>query len=141
MRGHLRDHGFEDVRVADLLRALQRTLRLEAVDDRLHGGVCGPALRGEGLLNLADRQGALGPEGLHDLELELAQPRRRHAISYTCRRIYDKAVGLARALGAERATTGPTPTEIIGPGATRKRQSSRIARVAAFGSAASTPQP
>src|SRR6188474_3093857 len=98
MRGHLGDHRFEDVRVADLLRALQRVLRLEAIDDRLHGRVRGAALRREALLDLADRRRALRPKGLHDLELELAELRRGHVISYRCRRIYDKADSLASLL-------------------------------------------
>ena len=55
LRGRLRDHGFEDVRVADLACAAQRVLRLEAVDDRLDGRVRGTALRRERLLNFTDR--------------------------------------------------------------------------------------
>src|SRR5690606_1253862 len=56
-----RDQRFEDVRVADLLLALDRALCLEPIDDGLHGRVGGPALLREVLLDLPDGRRAERP--------------------------------------------------------------------------------
>src|SRR5262249_30278404 len=83
LRGVARHQGLAYVSTADLLRAPHGPLGLQAVHERLHGGVCGPGRLGQLLLDLADRRGAVGPEGFHDLELRAAQLRNFHDVYST----------------------------------------------------------
>src|SRR2546427_7813234 len=82
------DGRFEDVRVADFLHALDRLLRFEAVDHRLHRRIGRALLLREALLNLTDRGGAAVPERVHDLMLESRQLRQCHAVTYQRGYIY-----------------------------------------------------
>ena len=67
-----RDNGLEDVRVADLARPSQGSLRLESIHRGLHGGVRGTRL-GKPLLDLANRRLAAGPQDFQDLQFEPGQ--------------------------------------------------------------------
>ena len=78
LRGVTGDHGLENVRIADLLRAPQRLLVFQTIDGSLDGGVSWPSALGEGFLNFADRARATAPESLHDLYFQLGQFRQSH---------------------------------------------------------------
>ena len=78
LRGLFGDGGFEDVRVADFLHAAQRQFAFQPINGGLDGGIGGPAMLGKSLLDLADGEKAVGPERLHDLELELGEFWMRH---------------------------------------------------------------
>src|SRR5687767_4880345 len=67
------DEGFEEERIPDLSGATNRSLFLEAGEDRLHRRVGWPLSFLNGLLHLTDRGFAELPENLHDLELELTE--------------------------------------------------------------------
>src|SRR5579872_5473083 len=57
-----RDHGLENVGVADALDAAERLLPFQAIDDRLHSRVSGSAKLGKRLLNLSNGARTLLPE-------------------------------------------------------------------------------
>src|SRR4030095_4568595 len=73
VRGFSRNHGLEDQSVADFLEPANRALLLESSYNGLDGGVSGPALLGEPLLNLAHRTAADVPKRVHDFKLKLCQ--------------------------------------------------------------------
>src|SRR5580704_7730208 len=76
-----RDRGFEDMRIADLLRTPHRLLRFQAVDRGLHGRIRRTNPFRKGLLDFADGQGTAAPQGIHDAQIELAEPWNRHALT------------------------------------------------------------
>src|SRR5579863_10026492 len=67
----LLDRRGEQLRVADFLDLAQRTLLLEAIDERLHRGIGDAFLLGQAIENLAHRAGAELPALLEDAGLGL----------------------------------------------------------------------
>src|SRR6266404_6447722 len=72
-RRALGDSRLEDVRVADLLHPFDGLLGLQAIDRCLNRRVSRAVAFGKGFLDFTDRDSAVLPERLHDLQFEFCQ--------------------------------------------------------------------
>src|SRR3984957_17527786 len=81
LRRIARQASLENMRIADLFRAPDRSLPFQTINSSLDGRIRRPAFRRKRFLNLANRGPAQIPERLHDLQLQFGQSWQRHNLS------------------------------------------------------------
>src|SRR6266581_5558847 len=86
VNGFFREHGFKDMRVADLFHPANRAFFLQPVNHRLDSRVSRTMLLWQAFLNLADRRGTELPEFFEQLKFEIGDAAYLH--NYLCRPIY-----------------------------------------------------